>query len=62
MSQHSQAPPKKAATSAEARALEMVRQFRRDGLDVSRVALDGRKIEIEFAQKDAPQKIDGVKW
>ena len=56
------APSKRPATSAEARAIELVRQFRRDGIDVARVVLEGRRIEIEIAQKGAPQKIDQVKW
>lgn len=44
------------------RALEMVKQLRREGLDVARVVVEGRKYEIELAQKDAPQKLDEVKW
>lgn len=50
------------AASINERALEMVRQLRREGLDVARVVVEGRKIEIEIAQKDAPMKIDAVKW
>lgn len=53
---------RKPATSANTRALEMVRQLRREGLDVARVVIEGRKIEIELAQKDAPMKIDLVEW
>jgi len=53
---------RKAPTSSNARALEMVRQLRSEGLDVARVILEGRKIEIEIVQQTAPQKIDGVKW
>lgn len=53
---------RKPATSTNARALEMVRDLRREGLDVARVIVEGRKIEIEVALKDAPQKIDTVKW
>ena len=54
--------PRKPPTTAQARALEMVRDLRREGLDVARVIVEGRKIEIEVAVKDAPQKIDNVKW
>lgn len=50
------------AVSTNDRALEMVRQLRSEGLDVARVVVEGRKIEIELAQRDEPQKIDGVKW
>lgn len=44
------------------RALEMVRQLRREGLDVARVVVEGRKIEIEFSSKNEPQRLDDVKW
>ncbi len=37
------------AASTNERALEMVRQLRREGLDVARVVVEGRKIEIELA-------------
>src|SRR5690554_287224 len=53
---------RKPPATAQARALEMVRDLRREGLDVSRVIVEGRKIEIEVAVKDAPQKIDSVQW
>lgn len=51
-----------ASPSTNDRVLEMIRELRREGLDVARVIVEGRKIEIEFAQKDAPQKIDNVEW
>lgn len=48
--------------TTEQRALELVRQLRNDGINVASVVVEGRKIQIELAQKDAPPKIDGVQW
>ncbi|EDM70794.1 hypothetical protein RAZWK3B_15393 [Roseobacter sp. AzwK-3b] len=48
--------------TAHDRAMELVRQLRQEGLDVVRIVVEGRKIDVEIAQKDAPQQIDRVKW
>lgn len=44
------------------RAIEMVKELRQQGLDVARVVVEGRKIEITFKNQDEPQKIDNVQW
>nr|WP_296429690.1 hypothetical protein [Roseovarius sp. BRH_c41] len=50
------------AASTDQRALELVRQLRQAGEIITRIVVDGRKIEIELADMNKPQKIDEVKW
>lgn len=48
--------------TTEQRAKELIRLLRKEGLTISRVVVEGRKIDVELAQNDAPQKIDSVQW
>lgn len=50
------------AATTEQRALELVKLLRQAGENVSRVVVEGRKIEIEFSNGEPLQRIDGVKW
>lgn len=50
------------AATTDQRALDLVRQLRKDGETIRRVVVEGRKIEITFGDSNEPQKIDEVKW
>lgn len=50
------------AATTEQRALDLVRQLRKDGEIIRRVELEGRKIVIELADRNEQLKIEEVKW
>jgi hypothetical protein len=51
-----------ARTTTEQRALDLVRQLRKEGETIRRVELEGRKIVIELADRNEPLRIDEVNW
>lgn len=44
------------------RATELVKELRQAGLEVARVVVEGKKIDVELVTDKKPQPLDGVKW
>ena len=51
---------KMAATKIEQKALDLLRAFERAGKSVKRVAIEGRKIELELSSGEVGDEFDGI--
>lgn len=54
--------PVPTVTATDRRAAEIVRLYEAEGKLVRRVVIDGKRVEIEFAEREVTLGPDFVKW